>query len=846
MSKRSTIDTGTERANTVSGLRSATRGRSTPRAATRARVDKSITKAAMQALQAENAVLRGRIDELEARLFSDVDASASPYPYVYLDAVGRILNLNSTAAAVLGAERSRIIGQPFSSFVAEESRNQFFLHLHACRKSAEATTPLMLQPHNGGTLRHIELISAADAQGTGPVLAHAVILDADRRREAASSLPRRRKRRQDDAVARALRYLKAQQYQLEAQNQRLRATQSLLEESRDRYAMLYEFAPVGYLSFDELGRIQVMNLSAAAMLGADRLHITGKRLADYIVDADLPRFEEHLRECHAGIPNIKSELALKTARGLRVVELISVRSRDEGHDALYRSAILDITERKRAAEALRESEAKLRWLIDNMPAVLWIKDEHGDLQYVSGNVVRVLGYTEQELREGGARFWLNNIHPEDRERVRASFTRVFSGKGGGAPHAYDIEYRRQAKDGSWVWVVDRSMSVSEENGVRYATGMFWDTSRRKRMQEQLRESEERFRQLAEHINDVFFLTNVDGSQLFYVSPTFEKVWGFSAENLYREPSSWQELIHSADRERVRRAVKLRKAASPYDIDFRIRRPTGAVRWIRMRGYPIRDATGRVFRVAGIAADITSRKEAGESLQRSHQRMRELALHLQSVREEERKRIAREIHDELGALLLAIKLDLDACRKTRACGDTAAERTLAELITRADMAIESVRRIATDLRPSILDNVGVLAAVEWQAQDVERRTGIKCEFDADCESDELNVDPDRATAIFRIVQEALANVVRHSGATHVKITLREQAGDVRLEITDNGKGFQVEGPHFPRWGLVGMAERVGSFNGKFEISQARPHGTMVTVFLPAAHARSPAHALEARL
>ena len=184
MSKRSTIDTGTERANTVSGLRSATRGRSTPRAATRARVDKSITKAAMQALQAENAVLRGRIDELEARLFSDVDASASPYPYVYLDAVGRILNLNSTAAAVLGAERSRIIGQPFSSFVAEESRNQFFLHLHACRKSAEATTRLMLQPHNGGTLRHIELISAADAQGTGPVLAHAVILDADRRREA--------------------------------------------------------------------------------------------------------------------------------------------------------------------------------------------------------------------------------------------------------------------------------------------------------------------------------------------------------------------------------------------------------------------------------------------------------------------------------------------------------------------------------------------------------------------------------------------------------------------------------------------------------------------------------------
>lgn len=625
--------------------------------------------------------------------------------------------------------------------------------------------------------------------------------------------------------------LQNQQRQLLAQNHDLRETQRLLQESLDRYAQLYEFSPVGYLGIDDAGCVRVLNLTAAAILATERTRVAGKPFANYIAEPDRSRFDTHLHQCRNGAREVKTELALKTANGIREIELISVKP-GASDGALYRTAMMDITDRRRALGALRRSESQLRWLIDNMPAVLWIKDEHGSPRYVSANVARVLGYTEQELRSGGAHFWLHNVHPDDRDRVQNSYARLFADGEAAGPAAYDIEYRRQAKDGSWVWVVDRGMSVSEENGVRYATGMFWDSSRRKRMQEQLRESEERFRQLAENIKDVFFLTDVGGSQIFYVSPAFEKVWGFSSDKLYREPASWQELIHEADRERVRRAVKVRKPGSPYDIEFRIRRLTGAVRWIRLRGFPIHDALGRVYRFAGIAVDITPRKEAAESLQRSHQRMRELALHLQTVREEERKRIAREIHDELGALLLAIKMDLDVCRKQQAVAP-ANRATMDELITRVDAAIESVRRIATDLRPSILDNVGVLAAVEWQAQDMERRTGIKCEVEIDSSKDELGVDPDRATAIFRIVQEALANVVRHSGATHVKIALHEHAGNVEVRITDNGKGFDSDGsPDFRRWGLVGMAERVGSFKGRFGITRATPHGTTVNVWIPA--------------
>lgn len=375
------------------------------------------------------------------------------------------------------------------------------------------------------------------------------------------------------------------------------------------------------------------------------------------------------------------------------------------------------------------------------------------------------------------------------------------------------------------------MSLSEQGGVRYATGMFWDSSRRKRMQEQLRESEERFRQLAENINDVFFLTDVSGSQIFYVSPAFERIWGFSVEKLYREPKSWQELVHVADRERVRRAFQAHRPGPPYDMEFRITRPNGAVRWIRARGFPIRDAYGHAHRVAGIAVDITARKEAAAAQEHANQRLREFGVYLEAAREEERIRIAREIHDDLGALLLAIKIDLDATRKQQKAASPA-RVTMEELMGRVDVAIEAVRRISTALRPSILDNVGVVAAIEWQAQEVERRTGIKCEVACNSQK-ELNIDRERATAIFRIVQEALTNAVRHSGATHVQISLHDGAGRVELRIRDNGRGFDTDRPpDFRSWGLVGMGERVRAFGGNFSITGAPRQGTAISAIIPA--------------
>jgi two-component system sensor histidine kinase UhpB len=757
----------------------------------------------------------------------------SPFGFLTLDSAGHILALNRFAANLLGEERGRIVGRPLRCYLSADSRDRLYMHLHACGLAARAAINLRLRSTTAETYRDIELISLRDPRY--PERCHTVMIDEGPCLDLRRPLDVNAETRSPEDIARVIRFIKAQRYELESQNRQLRDTQRLLEESRDRYARLYEFAPIGYMSMDDAGCVRVLNMAAADIVGGERANIAGTSLAQYLDETNVVRFRDHLEMCRSGAQEIRTELTFRTAKGDREIEMISaVPGSDDHEGTLCHSALMDITERKSAAKALENSEAKLRWLIDNMPAVLWIRDENGGPRYVSANIMRVLGFAEHEVRSGGARFWSDNVHPEDRARVHEAYARMFADPESRTPTSYDIEYRRQARDGSWVWVVDRGMSVSQEQGERYATGMFWDTTRRKRMQEQLRESEERFRQLAEHINDVFFLTDVDGRQIFYVSPTFEKLWGYSADALYREPGSWLRIVYEKDRQRVRRAVRTRRSHTPFDQEFRIRRPNGVIRWVRMRGFPIYDSNGQMHRLAGIAVDVTARKEAGEALQRSHQRMRELALHLQSVREEERKHIAREIHDELGALLLAIKMDAEACRR-RSPGRTASDRarTLSELVGRVDAAIASVRRIATDLRPSILDNVGVLAAVEWEAQDMQRRTGIRCEVQMDTDKEELDVDPDRATAIFRIVQEALSNVVRHSKATHVKIALHERNGNVEVSIADDGTGLGKQAVPDPgRWGLVGMSERVSAFQGQFDIRAADPHGTIITATIPA--------------
>jgi signal transduction histidine kinase len=229
---------------------------------------------------------------------------------------------------------------------------------------------------------------------------------------------------------------------------------------------------------------------------------------------------------------------------------------------------------------------------------------------------------------------------------------------------------------------------------------------------------------------------------------------------------------------------------------------------------------------------SERKRAENQLQRSFELLRTLSQRLDVVREEERTRIARELHDELGVRMTCMKMDLSrllAMMRESLFPREKMEEKVRAMSAEVDSTIAEVQRLAAELRPGVLDDLGLLAAIEWQCQDFERRSGIRCLCEASF--DEINISPSRATAAFRICQEALTNVARHAKATFVRVLVKEKGDEVLIEIQDNGQGIPAEKlTDASSLGLLGMKERSMAIGGRLDIAGWPGKGTTVTLRL----------------
>jgi len=227
-----------------------------------------------------------------------------------------------------------------------------------------------------------------------------------------------------------------------------------------------------------------------------------------------------------------------------------------------------------------------------------------------------------------------------------------------------------------------------------------------------------------------------------------------------------------------------------------------------------------------------RLRAHEELRTSQIALRNLSLYLQTAREEERTRIAREIHDELGQALTALKMDLSWLKKRLGPEQNSLEAKTATMEAVIDATMQTIQRLSGELRPGILDDLGLAAAIEWQAGEFEKRSGIPCRLQVSPE--EIPFDRERSTAVFRIFQEAVTNVARHAGATEVRVSLQTREGAVELEVADNGRGITAGELASPRsFGLLGIRERVLFLGGAVAISGTPGKGTTVRVEIPLA-------------
>ena len=253
--------------------------------------------------------------------------------------------------------------------------------------------------------------------------------------------------------------------------------------------------------------------------------------------------------------------------------------------------------------------------------------------------------------------------------------------------------------------------------------------------------------------------------------------------------------------------------------------------------PFRAPTGELIGIVEDFKDISERTRREEELRQSRRRMRELASHLETAREEERTQVAREIHDELGQALTALKMELHWCIQRLPENDKLLVEKANALSGLIDTNVQLVQRISSELRPGLLDNLGLSAAIDWEAGQFQERTGIEC--DIVCSPDDIVLDQSRSTAIFRIFQEALTNIARHANAGEVEVMLKQTPAEVELEVSDDGVGItdgQISDAK--SFGLMGIRERAQSLGGEVRISGIRNRGTTVSVHIPTGEREAP--------
>jgi PAS domain S-box-containing protein len=356
-----------------------------------------------------------------------------------------------------------------------------------------------------------------------------------------------------------------------------------------------------------------------------------------------------------------------------------------------------------------------------------------------------------------------------------------------------------------------------------------EIAERKRIEEALRRSETSLTEAQRIAHLGNWDWNIQTNQLYW-SDEIYRIFGLSPQQFGAAYEAFLDSVHPDDREFVKKAVdEALYKNKPYSIDHRIILPDGTVRIVHEQAEVTFNEAGKPTRMIGTVQDITDNKKAAEESKKSYEQLRTLSAHLQSVREEERTNIAREIHDELGQVLTALKIDVSMLANKLYPDSKFLEKT-ESMIKRIDETIQSVKRICAELRPTILDHFGLSAAIEWQVEEFESRTGIKC--DVSFEPREIILDQDLTTSVFRIFQEALTNVVRHADATEIKVTLRLKDGKVMLEVKDNGKGITERQFSDPKsFGLIGIRERANFFGGDVKINGIRDKGTTITVSIP---------------
>lgn len=612
--------------------------------------------------------------------------------------------------------------------------------------------------------------------------------------------------------------------------------QTKLRSSETRIRLLLESTGEGIYGIDPAGRCTFINKAAATMLGYD---------PDIVLGQDMHTLIHHHR--HDGSPYASEDCqvyqALSRRQGCHVHDEVLWRQDGTAFPVEYSAypieeqgvmkggviSFTDITERKRAEKALRDSEERYRSLVNTAGSVILVLSPDHKIIEWNHEAEVVYGWLRHEVM--GQDYFQMFLSPSIWNDVAADIEKVLEGQ-----HTKGFENPIRTRDGSeriLLWNVNRLLDSHRQPIGVIAVGQ--DITERKRAEEARREAEKRYHSIFENAIEGIFQTTPAG-QYLTVNPALARLYGYeSPQHMIMAVTDIARQIY-VDPTRREECIRLTQEQGEVSgFESKIYRKDGSTIWISESMRTLRDSSGAILGYEGAVENITERKEAEEQVQASLDLLRTLSKRLEIIREEERARIARELHDQLGVGLTCLKMDL--ARLVTIMGEAVgsrerrnAEAKIRSMMEDVDATIATVQQLVTELRPSILDDLGLVAAIEWQAQDFQCRSRIVCRCIAS--EEDMKIDSERATVVFRICQEALTNIARHAQATIVTIRLEHKAGSILLEVHDNGQGIpeeKIADPH--SLGLVGMRERAGLFGGRIDITGRPKEGSTVLLCLP---------------
>lgn len=604
-------------------------------------------------------------------------------------------------------------------------------------------------------------------------------------------------------------------------------TEELIRSSEETLRTIMHSALDAIITMDSAGCVEIWTPRAEQIFGWTESEMTGQKLSQCIIPLRYrQRHEDGLKKFlqtgEGPILNKIVEMSAINKKGDEFpVELciVPIRKNDK---IFFCGFVRDISERKKKEEEIRLANERYNMISLATNDVVWDWDLVTDQIWWNDAYYHQFGY-QRDSSSGTVDCWYRALHPDDKERVVEGIHRAIQS----TESYWSDEYRFLKADGTICQIYDRGYIIRDEEGrgVRMI-GAMADITEIKSATEKLRLSEEKYRMLFNKNPMPMWVLDYETMKFLAVNEAALRHYGYSEKEFLAMTAL--DIRPAEDHEHFIEKHHQRHSSLYRSGIWRHCKKSGEIIDVEIHAYPLL-YEGRQAELV-LVNDVTEKRKTETLLQQSYEDIRRLASYLEEVRENERISIAREIHDELGQQLTVLKMDIAWLHRKLPEKNASLEAKMKELLDMVDRTIRSVRKISSDLRPSVLDDLGLVAALEWQSREFEKKSGIQTRFKANLT--EMNLPHQLATGLFRIYQESLTNVARHAGAKEVNSALSHHNGSLTFVIEDNGNGFDITKIEQKKTlGILGMRERVSLMGGHFRIISNPGQGTRIEISIP---------------